>query len=325
MKDKENLSLAYSAAVETMQERAASFYSAFSRLPKERFLGTAALYAFCRCADDLVDHAQQGEASETVFTRLDRLEQAVHDLYTPRGMQLEPVRDFIWWPAFADTVARFSIPPESFLEQIRGQRFDAAFPGIASEGDLIEYGRLVAGSVGTMMLPLLARDPAAGRDPGLRLACEHLGIGMQITNILRDVGEDLNSRGRLYLPKDLMATFGVSRETLEELAHGPSPLERPVPEAFIRLWEHLAVLADSYYEDYLPYLNWFHPDCRVPLAASALIYRAIADAVREKGYDCFTRRCYTDDATRARLFLQANELVLERSQTVAPSSGRGAI
>lgn len=315
---KDDLERSYAAVVSLMKDRAASFYSAFSGLPRARFLGTAALYGFCRYADDTVDHAADGEPLETVRSKLDDLEKEVWGLYRSGPAfvpQSDEIRQSIWWPAFSDTVHQFSIQPDSFLAQIRGQRLDADFPGIKDEAELIEYGRLVAGSVGTMMLPLLANDPAGSEDRAFSKACEHLGIGMQITNILRDVGEDLRSRSRLYLPLDLMDRFGVTREQLENLAETSISCEVPVPEGFIRLWEHLADLADTFYDDYLNWLAWFHPDCRIPLAAAALIYRAIADAVRKEGYNCFTRRCYTDESARTKLLEEAATLVLSKNRT----------
>ena len=93
-----------------------------------------------------------------------------------------------WWISFVDSVTNFNIKLDPLLNQIKGQRWDIEFKDIETEKDLIEYGRLVAGSVGSMMLPLLLLDEEATNNKEIVIACENLGVGMQITNILRDVG-----------------------------------------------------------------------------------------------------------------------------------------
>ncbi|NCB24985.1 MAG: squalene/phytoene synthase family protein [Bacteroidia bacterium] len=309
------LQKSYSIVEKIMKDRAVSFYQAFRQLPKERFVGVAALYAFCRYADDTVDYTVQGQNLDNPLKKLEFLEKKVHSIYLAGETSLnEPKSDEggqLWWPAFADTIRRFNIPMDSFLNQIEGQRMDADFKGIHTMEELLEYCRLVAGSVGTMMLPLLAAEGVDTTNPGFIQVCENLGIGMQLTNILRDVGEDLRMRKRLYIPQDLLAEYGVTRTALESLANEPegAPISADIPEGFMRLWEKLALLADTYYQDYEKWLPWFHQDCQVPLVAAALIYRAIADAVREASYNCFTKRCYTSAETRAALIKESGRRV----------------
>jgi phytoene synthase len=308
----------YGLAGEIMKNRAASFYTAFRHLPEERFRGVAAVYAFCRYADDTVD-SESGDR-ELKLESLSRLEERLRRIYDPltpeKDKPVNPAEELSWWPAFEDTVRRFDIPLGSFLQQIDGQRMDAAFEDIKTTSALVDYSRLVAGSVGTMMMPLLAASRCDTKNPGFIAACENLGIGMQITNILRDVGEDLRTRNRLYLPAELLEAYGVKRSALEALsgmAEG-TPVDALLPEGFISLWEELARLADSFYRDYEGWIAWFHPGCRVPLVAAALIYRAIADAVRAEGYNCLTKRCYTNAETRALLIKEAGRRVRERSK-----------
>jgi phytoene synthase len=311
--DGPGIEAAYATAVAIMQSRAVSFHQAFSQLPATRFRGVAALYAFCRHADDLVDQADGGAAIGRALLALNELETDVRRLgaagrVAPDGDGRETLP---WWPAFAATVRRHQIPLDSFLRQIEGQRMDAGLRDIDTLERLLEYCRLVAGSVGVMMLPLLADDTTDVRDPKLIKACEDLGVGMQITNILRDVGEDLRLRNRVYLPADLRARHGVSRSSLESLATAQAGggVENQISPGFIALWEELASLAEPYYHAYEGGIGAFHPDCRVPLAAAALSYRAIADAVREAAHDCFTRRGYTSAQTRAQCLAQARQLV----------------
>lgn len=310
----DSLEDAYQAAIEIMKSRAVSFYQAFRLLPETRFKGVAAVYAFCRAADDIADQEEAPKRPDDTRNRLDQLESALIRFHENGKRSLDPATLHAplppWWAALEDTIRRFDIPSEPFVQQIQGQRLDTTFEEIRTLEDLIEYSRLVAGSVGTMLLPLLAADAADTKNPDWQLACEHLGIGMQITNILRDVGEDLRLRDRIYIPSDMMREFGVSRDELATLAKQPTELGlHPIPDTFIRLWEHLAAIAEPYYRAYEAWLCQFHPACRLSLVAAARIYRAIADAVRAADYDCFTRRCYTSEAQRLAIMQEAEEFV----------------
>lgn len=304
------LHASYALAVQIMKDRATSFYQAFNLLPAKRFQGVAALYAFCRYADDTVDQIALGRQKDDALEKLDRLEAALQRSYASSASSPPPA-ELPWWPAFENTIHRFNIPIDSFRNQIHGQRRDADFTDIRSMDDLIAYCKLVAGSVGVMMIPLLAAVEADPTNPDFVQACEHLGVAMQITNILRDVGEDLRARNRVYLPADLLREYAIPRAQLEALALQPSdaPHNLPIPENFKQLWEHLAQQADSFYGKYEQWLSWFYPTCRLPLVAAALLYQAIADAVRSEAYNCFTKRCYTDTLTRARLVLEARRRV----------------
>lgn len=284
------LERAYRIADGIMKDRAKSFYQAFSQLPADQFKGVTAIYAYCRTADDIVDDRTPEMTDEELKGQIKALETALRGIYEGQSSNLYP-----WWPAFEDAVKRYAIPLEPFLHQLHGQKMDAEFHDIQDEDEFLEYCAAVAGSVGEMMLPLLADRANETDDPAWREACRHLGIGMQITNILRDIGEDLRMRDRVYLPKTSLDAFGVKRETLQALATGELTT---IPDNVIRLWEHWATRADDYYAEIEPWMNHFHMTSRVPLLAAAYSYQKIADAVRDNNYDCFTTRCYTSKRTR---------------------------
>jgi len=308
------LAASYKNSIEIMQNRAKSFYQAFSVLPYDRFCGVAAIYAFCRYADDLVDGSDPSNSQE-VLKELQALERYIHSLYINSETFLsEHTRsnlDLPWCLAFEDTINRFKIPKESFLLQIEGQRKDLFFQDIQTIDELIDYCKKVAGSVGTMLLPLLAAEEADTSDSSFVSACENLGIAMQITNILRDVGEDLKMRNRVYIPFESLQKNGIDRKDLVSLSKGSSSVEviPQIPDGFIRIWEDLSLIADQYYENYKQKVDFFHRDAKVSVVAAAMSYHAIADAVREAFYDCFTKRCYTSDETRKALILKAYEFV----------------
>lgn len=300
-----DLKKSYRTAIEIMKRRAVSFYQTFRCLPEERFQSVAALYAFCRYADDLVDSAAKNHSDESL-DGLNRLERTIRGLYSEKD-QFEIPAEEDWWIAFADSIQKFMIPIDGFLKQIDGQRKDAEFADIQTLRELFEYCRLVAGSVGKILLPLLVTCEADLADQKFIASCENLGVAMQLTNILRDVGEDLRTRNRVYLPAAMMTEYGVDREKLYELCYirDDELVRRSIPQAFIALWEKLAGLADRFYFQFEERISWFDPACRAPLIASALVYRGIADAVRNEAYNCFTKRCYTNPATRLSLIAAA--------------------
>ena len=105
------------------------------------------------------------------------------------------------------------------LEQIDGQKSDINFKIIEDKDDLIRYCKKVAGTVGLMLALMLKGDKADSRYESI---CEDLGIAMQITNILRDIGEDLRNRNRIYIPQTLMKEYRVTRKELEDLSTLPT-------------------------------------------------------------------------------------------------------
>ncbi|UTC61748.1 phytoene/squalene synthase family protein [Treponema sp. OMZ 787] len=312
LKAKFRLKNSYRQAEKIMKERAVNFYRAFSNLPPERFKGVAAVYAFCRYADDLVDKSHTKRDEQTILKSLLDLENALKFLYSEKDTSGSFSSDNsvfhqIWWPAFEETVKKFNIPQTSFLMQIEGQRMDLSPDDIKTFDEFIEYCRLVASSVGLMMLPFLVK-PDKEMDESFVKSCEDLGIAMQITNILRDVGEDLREKNKLYLPASLMEEYGITRTELESLSKHSTEekIEDLIPQNFISLWEKLASIADDYYASFEKKLSYFHTDCVASVFAAARMYRGIADAVREASYNCFTKRCYTPERIRRAVIAEAD-------------------
>jgi len=301
-----DLKKSYDYSIKVMKERAVSFYYAFSHLEKERFLGVASIYAFCRYADDVADGDIKAYTKEEKLGIFSFLEDELSKIYIGRK---DFLIDEIWWDAFVHTVKKYKIPIEPFIEQLKGQKSDTDFNDINNISELIEYSRLVAGSVGGMMMPILKKDNK--KNEALYNACVDLGIGMQITNILRDVGEDIRNRNRVYIPLSLLKEKGIDRAMLIELSNKEkdSDIRDLIPKGFIEVWEELATLADTYYERYLPFINEFHKTTRLPLVGAALSYREIGVAVRKEGYNCFTKRCYTKESERITIIKEAKRLV----------------
>lgn len=303
-----SLNASYRAAEGIMRERASSFYLAFQGMERSKFLDIAAIYAFCRYADDLADDSCQ--RGSFVEDDLDRLENKVRSLYD--GEELQSWSKHEWWDAFVQTVKTRRIPIVPFLNQIEGQRSDVHFKSVETLEDLIEYCKKVAGMVGLMLAPMLRGQRA---DERYERICETLGVAMQITNILRDIGEDIRQRKRVYLPRMLMEHYGVSVCKIEDLSklnrsRGRlkdavlSVRDLEVPEEVVLLWEELAVLAERYYEEVFENLYMFDSDSLRAVTTAGVYYRAILDEVRKNRYNCFTTRCYTSMKTKKALMKQ---------------------
>ena len=173
-----------------------SFYRAFSLLPACKRQSVYALYAFCRLADDCVDR----DASAA------KLEQVQDDL---ARFFAGTVVDAPLWRALDAVCSSFDLDAQPFFDMLEGQRRDLSFRQPETMGDLEEYGYYVAGSVGLMLLPIL--HAASPVDDGLRDSAVALGVAMQLTNILRDVGED--TPGTVYYAVSLttlaLFSFGI--------------------------------------------------------------------------------------------------------------------
>jgi 15-cis-phytoene synthase len=196
----------YARAKALTRFHARSFFFSSLALFGARRRGAFALYAFCRRLDDLVDGDNLGDGSvsapnakpQELSERLALARAAVSSLYTSGAGA--SWRELPWHEseaaAFQDTVARYGIPERPFQELIAGMEMDLTKTRYATFEELHLYCYRVAGVVGEMMTPVLGHANARC----LPFAAD-LGVAMQLTNILRDVKEDL-SRGRLYLPAE---------------------------------------------------------------------------------------------------------------------------
>ena len=250
-----------------MQEIARTFYYGSLFLPVEKRRAAWALYAFCRVADDIAD---ERDLYPEPLADLARWRAALLDAYAgrPRGPVMR---------ALADVVRRYDVPLQPALDLLDGVEMDARNATYTSFADLRLYCYRVAGTVGLLMAPVLGYES----DEALALAVD-LGIAQQLTNILRDIGEDL-TRGRIYLPAEELAAFGYCRADLEQGV---------VNDAFIKLIEFNIERAEHYYERGMRGVRLLHGDVRLAITLSADLYRAILYRIRENSYDVFSRRAH---------------------------------
>lgn len=291
------LKASYLACENIMAKESKSFYQAFHLLPREAFQGVAALYAYNRYVDDVAD--SDHFSKEVALDELKKLEDKILHLDTSEDVEAD------WWMAFKDTVLTCKVSTTALLKQIQGQRMDILGHKVVDMADLVAYSSNVAGSVGEMLLPLLV-DKDMPISETLRQAAIDLGIGMQLTNILRDVGEDYRDRQRIYLPQTLLDAYNVDEAMIKRLSYHD---EEEIPQNFIDLWEHIYQIGDQYYDSIKPVIKDFSQVAQLPILSSAYIYHGIGNAVRKANHNCFTKRNYTNNIERMRLIYQARKVL----------------
>jgi len=261
-----------------IRKNSKSFYFAFSRLPPLKADALFAVYAFCRFADDLIDVHHDCGGLERLHGELVQFSHGD----TPEGPM---------WRALRIVFSSFQMDIAPFFAMLEGQKRDVNFTQPLTEAELQQYCYLVAGTVGEMVLPILAsRNAGLLRDDAIAL-----GVAMQITNILRDVGEDLD-HGRVYLPADVMGEHGYALDDLKS---------KIVDSRFIAVWEHLAVRAEELYGRAQRTFHLYDHDCIMPLLIATTLYQEILAAVRQSNYNCLNERSYVGTLRKAAVLGQA--------------------
>jgi len=243
--------------------RARNFYYSFVLLSREQRDAMCAVYAFMRYCDDLSDEPGANRASiEQWRTALDEALAGRCDAH--------PVL-----PAFHDTVSRYRIPARYFHEMIDGVASDLEPRRFETFEQLYRYCYQVASTAGLATIHILGfKSPEA-----LPLA-EKCGIAFQLTNILRDIREDA-ARGRIYLPAEDLARFGVREDDIRGGVRTPE---------FIDMMDFETVRARQYYRESQPLLGLVDRRSRASLTALIAIYSRLLDRIERSNYDVFARR-----------------------------------
>ncbi|MER6232084.1 phytoene/squalene synthase family protein [Streptomyces sp. NPDC000971] len=261
-----------------------TYFLATRLLPVERRCAVHALYGFARWADDIVDDLDRGQSPEERDRLLRLLESdLVHGLRTGGGGQ--PVVR-----AVADTAGRYAIDHGLFADFLASMRSDLTVTDYPTYADLRAYMHGSAAVIGLQMLPVLGtvvpREEAAPHAAAL-------GVAFQLTNFLRDVGEDLD-RGRVYLPADLLAAHGVDRPLLE-WSRRTGRHDPRIRNAFV---EADAVIR-TVYREAEPGIAMLEPRVRPCIRTAFVLYRGILDAVAADDYRVVHRRSVVPRRRRA--------------------------
>lgn len=278
------LRAAYSHCRRLNARHGKTYFLATRLLPVERRPAVHALYGFARWADDIVDDLDSPAAPAERAAALLRLqEQLVAGIRT--GVSGEPVVR-----ALADTARRYAIDPAHFTDFMASMRLDLEVSEYATYGDLERYMHGSAAVIGLQMLPVLGtvvpREEAAPHAAAL-------GVAFQLTNFLRDVGEDLD-RGRVYLPQDLLRAHGVDRALLH-WSRARGRRDRRITAAL----EAAAALTRDVYRTAAPGLAMLDPVSRPCIRTAFVLYGGILDAIREDGYAVLHRRAVVARRRRA--------------------------
>ena len=254
---------------EYCQDKAAasgsSFYYSFLFLPPERRRAITALYAFCREIDDVVDecHDAQIAATKLAWWREELARVYAGNPQHPIGQALRPATE------------RFNLPHELLSEIIDGMEMDLTQSRYLDFTALSLYCYRVASVVG-----LLAAEIFGYQDRHTQKYAHDLGMAFQLTNIIRDVGEDAR-RGRVYLPLDEMKRFGVTVDDLFEARQ---------TDDFRRLMEFQIERAEHYYAQALAQLPASDRKTQRPGLIMAAIYRTLLDEIEADGFLVLDRR-----------------------------------
>jgi 15-cis-phytoene synthase len=265
MRDATHLAASYEYCRKIARTAARNFYYGFALLPPAKRDALCALYAFMRCADDISD------SDHEVNDKRHRLKAwgATLDRALAGDFNGNPI-----FPAFYDTVTKYSIPAAYFHDLMSGAEMDLTTNRYATFDLLRHYCYCVAGTVGLCCVHVFGfRDPAA-----LELAPK-LGIAFQLTNILRDVPEDF-AMGRVYLPQEDLQRFGCTEQDIGSRVASP---------AFIQLMKFEADRAWKFYGEGVGLQQMVSADSRAALWALTRIYSGILKKIESIHYDVLAK------------------------------------
>ncbi len=265
-----------------------TFYLGTLLMPPEKRRAIWAIYVWCRRTDELVDGP---ESRFTTPETLELWEQQLESVFAGQPLEDPDV-------ALVDTLQRFPIDIQPFRDMIAGQRMDLYRSRYENFEELKLYCYRVAGTVGLMSSAVLGIDEGQNTAPWNRLIEPYipqeeaiaLGIANQLTNILRDVGEDAQ-RERIYLPLDELALFNY---TEEDLFNGV------VDSRWRKLMRFQIQRARKYYADAERGISYLNSDSRWPVWAALMLYQGILDVIEENDYDVFNQRAFVP--TQKKLF-----------------------
>ncbi|MGA7933483.1 MAG: 15-cis-phytoene synthase CrtB [Kovacikia sp.] len=258
-----------------------TFYLGTLLMPEAKRRAIWAIYVWCRRTDELVDGPR---AALTTPEMLDQWEKQLESIFAGHPQEDVDV-------ALVDTLERFTIDIQPFRDMIAGQRMDLYRSRYETFEELNLYCYRVAGTVGLMSTAVMGVDSTCRTAPWdqtqdrLHLPTEQaiaLGIANQLTNILRDVGEDAR-RGRIYIPLEELALFNYTEAEL---------LDGVVDQRWCQLMRFQIQRARKFYAAAEEGISYLSPDARFPVWAALMLYRGILDVIERNQYDVFNKRAY---------------------------------
>lgn len=299
-----SLAAAYEACRRINARHGRTYFLATRLLPPDRRPAIHALYGFARVADEIVD--RPGVPDLERIRALEALTESLRQALSG-STPADPVL-----LALSDTVHRYRIRPELFTAFLDSMRMDLTVTDYATFADLAGYMHGSAGVIGLQLLPVFGtvcpRDEAAP-------AAQALGEAFQLTNFLRDVGEDLD-RGRVYLPAEELAAFGVDRDRLR-WAYRNGRADPRIRRALA----HLVAVTRAGYRVAEAGIPLLRPESRPCVRTAATLYRGILDEIVAADYDVLRRRVAVPTYRRA---LVAGSGLVQAVLSRRRGLGRGA-
>lgn len=283
MKTLASLEDAYELCRQITAKFSKTFYLGTLLMPPVKRRAIWAIYVWCRRTDELVDGPQ---AALTTPETLDDWERQLESVFAGSPVDHPDV-------ALVDTIRRFPLEIQPFRDMIAGQRMDLYRSRYKTFEDLHLYCYRVAGTVGLMSAAVMGlADPDRLRAPWVdhlagyfdnpREEAIALGVANQLTNILRDVGEDAR-RGRIYLPLEDLAMFDYTEAEL---------LKGVLDQRWKALMHFQIQRARKFYAQAEKGIPALSPDARWPVWSALMNYRQILDVIERNHYDVFTQRAY---------------------------------
>ena len=270
------------------QQWAKTFYLGTLLLPYEKRKAIWAIYVWCRRTDELMDSPEALKKSEEELSeRLNSWEENTRNIF--KGIVKTDLDAVL-----SDTLEKYPQTIDPYLDMIAGQRMDLTKFRYKNFDELKLYCYRVAGTVGLMTQNVMGIDAfyeAASwiEVPDISEAAVALGIANQLTNILRDVGEDRH-RGRIYLPQDEIKQFGYSEEQL---------LLGEINTQWKNLMAFQLQRAREWFKSSEEGIKWLSADARWPVWTSLRLYRKILNSIENLDYDVFNNRAYVNKTIKA--------------------------
>jgi len=282
--NQDDINAAYLECQEVTREYSKTFYLGSQLLGDAEQRAVWAIYNWCRCTDELVDGP---EAAGTTMEDLEAWERTLQQIFelkeTGNSMDL----------AMIDSVRNFRLIPRPFQDMVGGMAMDLVKERYETFFELEVYCYRVAGTVGLMTLPILGFDPSQNHSDDLKDATIDaalcLGLALQLTNILRDVGEDAR-RNRIYVPLEDLRMFGIDEEEVFQASEGKLQLWKD--ERWKQFMEFQMARCNGYYEKAKGGIIGLSESNRLGVMAALNVYGGILDKVRRNGYNNFTQRAY---------------------------------
>ncbi len=270
------LKRAYQVCADVTREHSRTFFLASQLLPPKKRRAVRALYAFCRTSDDLVDHP----GSESEVHRQKALEQWRERV---TGDCEDPDDPLVL--AWSDAQASYGIPQLYAQQLIDGVARDLTQTRYATFEDLTAYCYGVASTVGLMAMHIIGFSGPEALPYAVKL-----GVALQLTNILRDIGEDWVT-GRLYLPQEELSTFDLTEADLEA---------GRVDDRWSAFMHFQIQRIRNLYAESLPGVAYLHRDGRFAIGAAAELYQAILDDIEAHDMQVFQRRAHVSAQDKLR-------------------------